>query len=88
MTNVTKVRETFEDHQDGLTLRQLIEATGLPYVSAYKAVVSLPCVYVDRWTPDCTLFKWMAVYCAADGERPEDTPKPVIKVKAYMRRMQ
>lgn len=84
-SNITKAREMLEDNEDGLTLRELIKATGMPYVSAYKAVVRLPRVYVDRWIPDLEVWKWMPVYCVADDEPPEDTPKPEFTVKKYLR---
>lgn len=85
-SNAIKICETFQAHEDGLTLKQLVEQTGLPYVSAYKALARLSCVYVDRWVPDTTLWKWMPVHCMADGDPPDDTPKPSMSVKKYLER--
>lgn len=86
-SNINRVRELLRTHSDGLTMVEVIQITGLTYSCAYKAVERLRWTYVDRWTPDLRTCKWAPVFCMAG--RPEaDAPKPDIKVRDYLKRVQ
>ena len=83
--NISRVRELLTSSPDGLTLREIIEETGLTYSCAYKAVERIRGAHVDRWTPDTRpwVCKWQRVF-RIEVPPPEDAPMPDVPVKQYL----
>lgn len=82
--NITRVRQMLTD-SDGMTLREIMEETGMTYSSAYKALWRLDGVHVDRWTIDDrpSVCKWERVF-RLETPRPPDAPMPEVSVREYM----
>lgn len=68
------IRKLLIDHQDGLTVNEIAKHLGAPDRSIRKCIsLSMPDVYIDRWTPSQRGQYW-AVYCRA--RIPPNCPHP------------
>ncbi len=71
---ILTVRAALRLAEDGMTLNEIAEKTGLPYRAVHRAVPKMPDVYIDRWRAPDGAYPYQAVWCAV--EVPENCPKP------------
>ena len=83
--NKNTIRALLEKHEDGLTVTEISQLTGIATTSAYIAVKRDERIYVDRWTNSAITGQWIAVWCLAP--RLEDAPRPSIKPSQYLQSM-
>ena len=69
------IRSLLRKAPDGLTVRELMAATGCRQSYLFTALRKMPDTYIDRWTP--VRHTHAAVWAAV--EVPEDCPAPTSK---------
>jgi hypothetical protein len=72
-SNAERIRQLLTKHEDGLTAKAVAANLGVDTSSAYKAMVAMPDVYIDRWDGPFR-GRYAAVWCAV--KVPENCPKP------------
>lgn len=82
-SNVQTIRKLLESYPDGLTPGQIQNITGIRNSNAYNAMKRQKDVYVDRWAPDTDSLRWAPVFVLVP--RPEDAPKPDMKVSEFIK---
>lgn len=78
------IRQSLRSNPDGLTMAQISAVTGLSYQALRHSATNMQDIYVDRWTPNDAGNDWAQVFCL----KPDDAPKPDMRVSEYRRRME
>lgn len=76
-SNHAKIRALLNQHPDGLTIKEIKQATGHHEDSVRRLISAMPDVYCDRWQVGRSAKKMEAVYIAVPI--PEDCPYPTKK---------
>jgi len=69
-----QVRQALRDNPDGLTVAQIVIATGAPENTVNRLLRNMPDVYIDRWIYRGTKKYVSAIWCAVVP--PPDCPRP------------
>jgi hypothetical protein len=69
-----QVRQVLRDNPDGLTVAQVVIATGAPENTVNRLLRNMPDAYIDRWMYRGTKKYASAVWCVVVP--PENCPKP------------
>jgi hypothetical protein len=76
-----QVRELLRETADGLTVKQMHEATGVCTSHLSRMLKKMPDAYIDRWVANDTQRRWYAaVWCVVTP--PPDCPRPQGRRKA------
>lgn len=71
-----RVRELLRENNDGLTLCQISDSTGISKDTLKEVLRKMPDAYIDRWSGPFR-GQWAAVWCAVAV--PEHCPHPESK---------
>lgn len=77
------LREALRQNPDGLTASALAAELDVSPQAISNTIAKMPDVWIDRWYPNQAGNIWCAVYVT----KPEDAPKPQIKVRDYLRKI-
>jgi hypothetical protein len=68
------LREALRGCFDGMTVRELVEQTGIEDRQVRRVLHNMETVYIDRWKPGGYQTRTQAIYCIV--EIPENCPRP------------